>query len=263
MFIADQFEPWLDALDASSSRLGVAVAELSEEALLRSSFTPHRRIADVLAQLGAAGEISAKLLTYAAFGGDAAPDLEYRHLVHERWAAMKPIQRRDAWLEADSRHRTLLASLSETQRETVRVPQFNDVVTLPVYAGYLLSEQSVRAWDVEVSLNPAATIPRTEVDLLWQRIDRVVTWSYDLTTLSRLAPCQMSIELTGAERPMALVVDLELHIYPCEAYKPVGTISGSSEDVLRLIYGRNRAADGVRVTGRHALADLRALFPGA
>jgi hypothetical protein len=202
--------PWLAAPDKSSNRLASAVSELPEEVLLRPSFVPSRRIADVLAHLGAAAEISTMLLEAGTSGKGARLQPDDRRLIQQRWGAMTPARQRDSWLEADSRHRKLLASLSPTQRESIRVPHFNGVVTLPVYAGHLLSEQSVLAWDVEVVLAPDATVPRAEVDLLWQRVDRVVTWSRDPATLIRLAPCQLSIELADAERPLALIVDVEL-----------------------------------------------------
>ena len=37
---------------------------------------------------------------------------------------------------------------------------------------------------------------------------------------------------------------------------------GSAEAVLRLVYGRSRPQDGLEVTGKVTLDDLRQLFPG-
>ncbi|MFI8185181.1 hypothetical protein ACIF70_32310 [Actinacidiphila glaucinigra] len=39
-------------------------------------------------------------------------------------------------------------------------------------------------------------------------------------------------------------------------------MSGPSEAVLRLVYGRNRPQDGVTARDGITLDDLRALFPG-
>ncbi|MFI5613216.1 maleylpyruvate isomerase family mycothiol-dependent enzyme [Amycolatopsis sp. NPDC051903] len=249
-------------MDNSSTTLARSVAGLSPEGLQRPSYAQAWNIADVLAHLGASAEISTKLLEQAVMETRTGPAADSRRLIQERWLAMSPVRRREAWLEADARHRQVLSGLSPDQRASLRVPLFAGSVTLPVYVGYLLSEQSVHAWDVEVGLDPTATIPRAEVDLLWQRIDRVATRFRDLATLTRLAPCQMSVELDDRVRSLALIVDTELHIYPCEAYEPVATISGSAEAVLRLVYGRNRPDDAVTVTGKHSLAELRALFPG-
>jgi hypothetical protein len=54
----------------------------------------------------------------------------------------------------------------------------------------------------------------------------------------------------------------ELHLDPCEPIVPTGTVSGSAEALLRLVYGRHRPEDRVTTTGAVTLGDLRSLFPG-
>jgi hypothetical protein len=169
---------------------------------------------------------------------------------------------RDGWYQADRHHRRVLESLDAGQRESVRVPYFAGSLSIPVYAGYRLSEQSVHAWDIEIALNPAPAIPAPEVELLWQRLDRVATRFRDGRTLSRLRPSQVAVELTDVSRTVCLELGAELHLYPCEPAQPTATVSGSAEAVLRLVYGRNRPEDAVTVTGTATLDDLRALFPG-
>jgi hypothetical protein len=169
---------------------------------------------------------------------------------------------RDAWREADRRHRQVLDSLDTGQRQAVRVPYFAGSLSMPVYAGYRLSEQSVHAWDIGVALNPAAAIPALEVELLWERLDRVATRFRDARTLIRLGPSQMAVELTDLGRTVCLDLGAELHLYPCEPAEAAATVSGSAETVLRLVYGRNRPEDAITVTGAVTVDDLRALFPG-
>jgi hypothetical protein len=118
--------------------------------------------------------------------------------------------------------------LDAEQLRSVRVPYFAGLPSIGEYAGYRLSEHAVHTWDVAVALDPAATIPAAEVDLLWQRLD-----------------------LAG-----------ELHLYPGRAVDPAATVRGSAEAALRLVYGRSRPQDGLEVTGKVTLDDLRQLFPG-
>jgi hypothetical protein len=182
--------------------------------------------------------------------------------VWERWDALSGPAQREAWMAADARHRQLLDSLDVQQRASVRVPYFAGLLSVPGYAGYRLSEQSVHAWDIEVALDPATVIPAAEVRLLWERLDLVATRSRDAETLRRLGSRQLTVVLTEPPRTMLLDLDAELHMYPCEPAEPDGTVSGSAEAVLRLVYGRNRPEDGVTVTGAVTLQDLRSLFPG-
>lgn len=54
----------------------------------------------------------------------------------------------------------------------------------------------------------------------------------------------------------------ELHIYPCEAFGPIGAVTDASEAILRLMYGRNRPQrDSVTATGPFTLEHFRAFFP--
>jgi hypothetical protein len=57
------------------------------------------------------------------------------------------------------------------------------LLSIPAYAGYRLSEQSVHAWDIEVALDPAATIPAPEAELLWERLDLVASRFRDADVL--------------------------------------------------------------------------------
>lgn len=67
--------------------------------------------------------------------------------------------------------------------------------------------------------------------------------------------------LRGTEDP-AQPYALLFHLYPCEPAEPAGSVSGTAEAVLRLVYGRNQATDDIRTTGTVTLTDLRSLSPG-
>jgi hypothetical protein len=140
----------------------------------------------------------------------------------------------------------LLSSLNAEQRESVRVPHFAGVLSIPVYLGYRLSEQSVHAWDIEVALDPAAMIPALEVELLWERLDRVATRFRDAETLARLGPRQLLVQLTDLGRMVCLDLGAELHLDHCEPIVPTGTVSGSAEALLRGVPPRFRTRDLIR-----------------
>lgn len=251
---------WLTALNTSSERLRKTVRDLPDDVLTRPSFADRWSVAQVLSHLGSGAEISTMLVQRGIDGDTTAPTVDDVRPIWQRWDALSAPAQRAAWLGADRRHRALLASLDAQQLETVRVPYFAGLLSLPAYLGYRLSEQSVHAWDIEVALDPAAAIPAAEVELLWDRLDVVATRFRDAEVLQRLAPKQLAIELP--DRPRTLDLHTELHLIDSAPQNPAATVTGSAEALLRLIYGRNRPEDGVNVTGEVVLDDLRQLFPG-
>jgi uncharacterized protein (TIGR03083 family) len=253
---------WLAALNASSERLMKIVDELPDEDLARPSFTGDWTIAQVLSHLGSAAEICTKLVRRGIDGDTTAPAADDARPVWQRWDALSGRAQREAWLEADHRHRRLLGSLSPQQAGSVRIPYFAGLLSVPAYAGYRLSEQSVHAWDIEVALDPAATIPAPEAGLLWERLDLVASRFRDADVLKRLAPGQLAVELAGQDQIVRLELGEELHLAAGAPADPAATVSGPADALLRLVYGRNRPEDGIVVAGDVTLEDLRSLFPG-
>ena len=254
--------PWLAALESSSARLAERAAALTLDELDRPSFATDWSVAQVLSHLGSAAEISTTLLRRGIAGREDGPTAELVQPVWARWDGMSPGDQRSAWLEADARHRGALAELRPEDLDDVRIPYFSGLLDVATYAGYRLSEQSVHGWDIDVAMDDAAVIPAAEVDLLLERIDLVATRFRDGATLAELGTRQVAIELT--DRPRGLTLDLgeELHLYPCTAGEAVGALAGRAEHVLRLVYGRHRPGDRLRVAGELALTDLQRLFPG-
>ncbi|HEX6449485.1 MAG TPA: maleylpyruvate isomerase family mycothiol-dependent enzyme [Trebonia sp.] len=254
--------PWLAALNTSSDGLTKIVSGLSDETLARPSFTGGWTIAQVLSHLGSAAEICTGLVRRGIDGDEAPPTADEARPVWQRWDALSARDQREAWFEVDRRHRLLVGSLSPRQVQSVRIPYFAGLLSVPDYAGYRLSEQSIHGWDIDVALDPAATIPAAQVDLLWERLDVVASRFRDAEILKRLAPRQLAVELTDRDRNARLELDADLHLVPGEPADPAAIVSGTAEALLRLVYGRNRPEDGVTVAGDISLEDLRSLFPG-
>ncbi|GAA3739530.1 hypothetical protein [Streptomyces tremellae] len=59
-----------------------------------------------------------------------------------------------------------------------------------------------------------------------------------------------------------LDVGAGLHLVAGPAADPATTVTGTTDALLRLVYGRSRPADALEVTGAGGRADPAALFPG-
>ncbi len=259
-------EPWLAALETSSQRTRALVEDLTEEQLELPSFDREWTIAQVLSHLGSASEIGTILIDRALAGETTAPGRELAVPIWQRWDAMTPLEQREAWYESDARHRAALASLvalGPERLEVLRIPYFAGPLTVTVYAGYRLSEQTVHGWDIAVGLDPAAAIPQPELSLLWDRIDLVASRFRDEATLERLRPQRVADTLTDEDETYRLDLADELHLVADAALdEATGSVAGPAETVLRLVYGRNRPIDEIEISGAMTLDDVRSLFPG-
>jgi uncharacterized protein (TIGR03083 family) len=255
---------WIGALHSSSRRLRALVTELSDAQLVRPSFASGWSVAQVLSHLGSGAEICGHLVRRGLDGDSSAPRPEEIESVWERFDAMSASEQRAAWLEADERHLGMLDAIDPARHGIVQIPYFSGLLDLASYGGYRLSEQTIHGWDVAVALDPSARLPHAEAQLLWERIDLVASRFHNATALARLAPARIALELTDTGQRFSLHLTSELHLYPRVATVPTTVVSGASDAVLRLVYGRNRPDDGlqVEVEGRATVNDLRALFPG-
>ncbi|GHJ36879.1 maleylpyruvate isomerase N-terminal domain-containing protein [Streptomyces sp. TS71-3] len=252
----------LRALGATSLRLARTVASLGPAELAAPSGAEGWSIARVLSHLGSGTEVCTGLVARGLAGDTRGPDRRDMLAVGARWDALSPWAQRDAWLQADRRHRELLGSLGEAELRTARVPYPTGLLDVAGYLGHRLSEQALRAWDIEVALDASATVPPAETALLWERIDLVAGRYCDADTRARLAPHRIRVRLTDTGRTLFLDIGEELHLFPVEPVDPTGLLAGPAEAVLRLLHGRGRPTDPVTTEGPVTVDDLRALFPG-
>lgn len=257
--ITTETAAWLAAVDDSSRRLGELAADLGDAGLEARSYAAEWSVAQVLSHLGSAAEIGTVLLRRGVDGDESAPTPGDTRPVWDRWNAMTPAEQHVQWIDADATHREALRSAAELP---IRVPYFAGLLSVVDYAGYRLSEQSVHGWDVEVAVDPGATLAPAEVSLLWQRLDLVATRFRAPDVLARLSPRQIEVRTTSPDGVYCLTLGAELHLLPCEAAEPSATLRGSAEAILRLVYGRLRDTDDVTVEGAVTLKDMQALFPG-
>ncbi|MEV6897053.1 maleylpyruvate isomerase N-terminal domain-containing protein [Amycolatopsis sp. NPDC051372] len=245
---------WLAALDSTSVGLGKIVQELPEEKLALPAFGRPGgwSVGQVLSHLGSAAEICTTLVRRGAEGDLTPPTGDDAKPVWAKWDAMAGPEQRESWFEADRTHRDLLATVGES----ITIPYFAGPLSLSEYAGYRLSEQALHGWDIEVVLDREATVRESE--LLWQRIDLIVSRFHDADARKRLAPRTVTVADGRLE-----ITESELHFTGTKAEnRGEAQLTGGREAVLRLFYGRNRPEDDLQTAGDTTLDDLRQLFSG-
>ena len=136
-----------------------------------------------------------------------------------------------------------------------------------------LAEHAVHTWDVEVVLDPAATVGPEAVDLLVDRLPGTVAFAG--RPPADAGPTSVVVGTRGTERRFRLDVDADaVRLQPVEteaAAEAAGSGAGTdaadvvlpAESLVRLVYGRLDAEHTPEgVAGAEHLPALRRVFPG-
>jgi len=251
----------ISVLRSSHDRLQSLVVPLEPDELERGSFASEWTIADVLSHLGSQAELLDPFLV-AAREGKPEPDRAGFPEVWDRWNALSPTEQREQSAAAVERHVAHLESLSDDDLSDLEISLFDGAFVVDV-AGYVqqlrLTEHAIHTWDVEVALDPSAVVPPAAVDLLVPKVPLIV----GRAGRGSDRPFQARVDVTDRDECWDLTVGEAAAIAPCvDGQQAESTIGTSGEALLRLVFGRNRPEDDVRITGPLERDDLLAAFPG-
>ena len=249
---------WLLALQSSSNDLRHVVDGLNTEDLSQATHTGDWTVSQVLSHLGSAAEICTELVRHGLSGDHRGPQRDDLVPIWDRWNSLSPIEQRRQWQHADAAHLGVLADITVEQENTLQIPYFAGPMDLTTYLGYRLSEHALHGWDIAEVFDPSATVG--QLDLVWRRIDMIASRFHDGAVRQRLAERQILV--VHDDHRDRLVIDDEVHIETGTDHSAPSTVTGTSDAMTRLVYGRLRREDDVHVTGPTAREDLVQLFPG-
>ena len=247
------------ALRANHDRLAEVVAGLTPEQLTGPSGASDWTVADVLSHLGSGAEIGWYRIKAAATGERIdAPDNQE---VWDRWNGMDPADQASSFVQSDEQSVATFEGLSPEQRDSITIdlgflPQ---PVPLDTALGMRLNEQALHGWDVEVGLDPAATLTDESAALLAEHFSS--TMSFLLGFVGKpdgVGPARVGL----ADHTVVIAETVTLE---AGAADTTATFEGPLEAGIRLLAGRlgvDHTPDGVAVTGNVTLDDLRTAFPG-
>jgi uncharacterized protein (TIGR03083 family) len=246
----------VEALRSSVARLRDLTSTLSEGELSGRAYPAEWSIAQVLSHIGSGAVIMQRSLE-DTLAGRPTPD-EFAPEVWDAWNAKTPAAQRDDALAADADLLASIEALTPEQRSSFSVAMGPMTMNFHEYVGLRLNEHAFHTWDIEVALDPAATIPPEAVELVVENLELIARYTGkptgDTATISvtTIDPqLGFTIDLTPESvtfRPgtASLGPDLEL---PAEAF-------------ARLIYGRLDPEHTGAGGQDPALDLLRRVFPG-
>ena len=246
-------------LRAIHDRLAGAVAELSADQLTGPSGAEDWMVSDVLSHLGSGAEISHYPLVAASGAGEEAPANQE---VWDRWNALPPAAQAAGFVESNERLVATYEALSPEQRDSIQIdlgflPQ---PVPLATALGMRLNEAALHAWDVEVGLDPAATLSEESAALLLRHFAETMSFLLGFVGKPEGAP-----EVRVALDDYSIVIGADgVHLEPGIG-DATAKFEGQLEAGIRLLAGRLKPAytpAGVDVSGDIGLDELRKVFPG-
>ena len=247
---------WISAVTASHQRLVAVLSDLDGAGAERQSYASEWTIADVASHLGSQAEIFGLFLA-AGRAGEQAPDSEVFGPIWDRWNALSPTEQVSQSIAANSEFVQQLQQISEADTAGFSLSMFGRDFDLAGVLGMRLGEHAVHAWDIEVALNPAATLAPDAVQLLIDTVDQVAARSKPVEHVEPVA-----IDTGEPERHWLLTaypaVNLAARTEPASA-----ALQLPAEAFIRLVYGRlDPDHSPVEVVEDHRLVELRRVFPG-
>jgi len=253
----------ITALRSTHQDLAATVNSMSNVKLAATSGAAPWTVAQVLSHLGSGAVITLATIE-AATTGQTAPGSGFNQSTWDHWDALDPQAQADNLVLEDGRLISVLESLKESERETLRIPQDHLGPPMPLagYAGMRLNEVVQHAWDIHTVLDPEATISSSTAALLAE------LFATDLQFLLQFAghadalehPTVIDIKNSDYTLTIGTTVKLTLAKPPASA-----AFNGPLEAFIRLIAGRLRPSETRRrtyVTGNTTLDDLQTVFPG-
>ncbi|MDQ6715742.1 MAG: maleylpyruvate isomerase family mycothiol-dependent enzyme [Actinomycetota bacterium] len=251
-----ELSDWVRAVRDSHERFTALVSPLSSEQVSAPSYDDDWTIAQVASHLGSQGEIF-QLFLDAGRSGQPAPGREVFQGIWDDWNALAPQDQVRQSIDSNAR---FVARLEETAlaRDAFALSFFGRELDLAGFAGMRLSEHAVHTWDIEVALDPTATIAPGAVQLLLPRLPETAARG---TAVEGAPP--VLVTTTSPDARFLLTLSPEVSLAPATHTSAEGHLALPAEAFLRLVYGRLDAQHTPDwVSGSADLDQLRKAFPG-
>jgi len=247
----------LAALAGSVDRLRTTIAGLDPIRLVQPAYPSDWSIADVLSHLGSGAVILLGRLEDAVSGADT-PD-GAAQAVWDRWNAKSPEAQASDARVADRALLERLEGMTDDERAGFRFAMGPVELDLDGFVGLRLNEHALHLWDIEVALDPAATVAAGSVSAVVDNLGLIVRLT------GRPVDDARPVVLATTDPARAFVATLgpdQVELTPSGG-AGVPDLVLPAEALVRLVYGRLDPDHTPPVEGTADLDELRAVFPGA
>ena len=246
----------LDQLTATVARLRTVAESLTADQLRAPAYPTEWTIADTLSHLGSAAVINRRRVEDALAGRE--PDDAFAPSVWADWNARSPEDQATGYVAASADLLALLAGLTDDQRSGLSISMGPVAFDADTFVGLLLNEHVLHAWDVEVALDPTATLPVPSTELVVDNLAMVAGW----TGRAPETGGSLEVRTDAPERRFTLTLGPGRVALEPSVDGAAPDLRIPAEAFVRLVYGRLDDEHTPAVEGPVDLDGLRAVFPG-
>ena len=248
----------LIALRDSVQRLRGIVGPLDDHAISQSAYPSEWTIAQVMSHLGSGAVILQRRLD-DQLSGTSTPD-DFAPAIWDVWNAKTPRAQVDDGLAADSAFLAQLEAVSDPVRERFSFSMGPMAFDFDGLVGLRVNEHAFHTWDIDVALDPAATIPNAIAANVVDNLALIVRF----TARPSDVPTTITVRTTEPERAFTLELTSEgAALAPSASGAGSADLALPAEAFARLVYGRLDSGHTPPFVGDPVLVDrLRATFPG-
>jgi uncharacterized protein (TIGR03083 family) len=247
----------LDVLRRSTERLRRLVTPLDDEQIERSAYPSAWTIAGVLSHIGSGAVIMQRRLD-DGLRGETMPD-SFAPTVWDTWNAKSPRAKADDALVSD---RALVERVEEVTDDERERFEFTIGPMTFGYAGFVtlrLNEHTLHSWDIEVALDPSATLAGDAVPIVVDNLELVGRFTARPTGADRT----IAVRTTDPSRDFTILLTPERVTFTPGGDGRAPDLTMPAEAFVRLAYGRLDPEHTPTVEGDvSSLDELRRAFPG-
>ena len=246
----------LHDLEESVGHLRIISATLDPASYTAHAYPSEWTIADTFSHLGSGAVIGQRRLEDSLAHRDSDP--HFNSWVWDAWNAKSPTAQIEDCLTSDGELLSALQSTTEEQREDFHFMMGPFRFDFDGLVGLRLGEHVLHTWDIEVALNPEATLPHDAANTILDGIQFIVGRTAKPTGETKL----VKVHTVEPVRSFTLALSddsVELVEGPFDGEPDVNI---PAEVLVRLVYGR---LDGDHTPGDvsgDVVDYLRLVFPG-
>lgn len=246
----------VDALRSSVDRLRALVSTMTAADLTRPAYPSEWTIADTLSHIGSGAVIMHRRLDDTLAGTDAPDDFAPR--VWDTWNAKTPSAQRDDALAADAALLDRIYSVTQREQEGFISSIGPMNLDFDAFLGMRLNEHALHTWDIEVTVDPAATLPQRVAAIIVDNLELIARYTAKPTGDT----ATITVATTEPPRRFTITLTPDSVSFTPTTVETAPDLELTAETFTRLVYGRLDPQHTPHHDEVSGLKVLRQVFPG-
>jgi len=221
-----------------------------------SAYPTEWSIADTMSHIGSGATIMNKNLENVVAGREGDP--AFNQSVWDEWNAKAPTDQVNDALVADEMLLLALEALTDAERSAFHFSMGPFNLDFDGFVGLRLNEQALHTWDIEVAVDPTATLPDEVAGAIIDNLQLIIRFAGKAFGEVK----EISVRTTRPARDFMLVYADDAISLGDSAHSGAVDLELPAEAFVRLVYGRLDPSTVPSGVSDLHLEGLRKSFPG-